>query len=227
MITRSPERRFGERNGPRVPVTPPNPPAFWAVVLLLLVAAFATGASWSCGPLGTGGDHCVGPDCPDACALYVVSDGRSGLDVVCERDLPTTCDLDEDCDEGERCAPGPCLLGSPCVEGEPCERACPGICAPDEPALCLDDGDCARDETCDGAERCGRPPGCGPDDLCTHVCWGTCSPYPEPGTERCTSDADCHLGLVCNAAEVCLAPPGCDVPGLFCPAVCTGFCVEP
>ncbi|MGH0034120.1 MAG: hypothetical protein ACQGVK_03745 [Myxococcota bacterium] len=225
---RTPARRFGEADGPRVPTTPPAAPAAWSVLLLAVIAAFLLGASWSCGPLGAGGDECAGPDCPDRCPLYVVGSSDRGIDLVCEGDVPASCEQDRDCGEGERCVPAPCLLGPPCVEGEPCERPCPGVCAHDAPALCRDDLDCTEGERCDTEERCARPPGCGPDELCSHVCWGTCAPRdPEPGAGFCTSDTDCDEGLRCNAAEVCLPYPGCDVPGLACPAVCTGFCVEP
>ena len=69
-------------------------------------------------------------------------------------------------------------------------------------------------------------------DFCEMFDWyddGVCDDFcanPDPdcdGDQYCFSDSGCDEGETCNAADVCLST--CE-PGMVCPAVCAGFCVE-
>lgn len=149
---------------------------------------------------------------------------------------PGCCKADSDCKTGMACVAGVCEPKPPMGQcwkdadcGEhyvckgaitcPCGAQCfvaskPGVCEPKYP-MCQPTGACPTGSTC----TCVPPPGCPECDSCFFMC------VPNPTKIGCYGDQDCPTGTKCNAGEICLPPPGC-APGMICPAVCYGYCVN-
>ncbi|MEZ4268929.1 MAG: Dickkopf N-terminal cysteine-rich domain-containing protein [Myxococcota bacterium] len=85
---------------------------------------------------------------------------------------------------------------------------------------CLTDSECGEGKYCATGICPGAP--CTPD-YCP-PCYGTCEEIVP--SKVCYGDQDCGAGTHCSVSDgVCMPPPGCK-PGMACPAVCTGYCVE-
>jgi hypothetical protein len=136
----------------------------------------------------------------------------------------TACDTDKDCPAGEMCEPVFCDLKCiPDRKGgcEPCNGGKVGMCVPKPVEGCMDDTQCAKDETCQvycmGA--------CDSSGGCYEACKGVCVPK----TQGCASDADCPAGAHCEM----MCTKGCADPtepsGGFAPkcpdSECFGQCV--
>jgi hypothetical protein len=105
------------------------------------------------------------------------------------------------------------LMPFGCSAGDPSDgSAGPVAEAENELSLktCRSSADCRAPLYCtteDGV--CNRPPGCGPDDICPAVCYGTCSykrivlPSPTCGGNVCPKGTFC-----CNASCGTCAPLG-------------------
>jgi hypothetical protein len=79
---------------------------------------------------------------------------------------------------------------------------------------CVSSAECGASEYCtveDGV--CNRPPGCGPEDICPAVCFGTCAAKPEKANagdgEPC-GPKTCPAGQVCcnRSCGICTPPGG-------------------
>jgi hypothetical protein len=106
-------------------------------------------------------------------------------------------------------------------------------------AACASSAECPAGSRCSTEQgACDRPPGCGPEDICPQVCYGTCGPAPAAQGPKggCQSAADCRTfsdyctGCDCRALGVDDPDPVCDGPGVRCvadpcmnrQAICTG-----
>ncbi len=78
--------------------------------------------------------------------------------------------------------------------------------------LCLHDGACGVNESCDMSVCLGN---CPPGAICPAVCWGVCEPR-----RLCLNDSFCSAGEYCDMTTCYNDCP----PGMACPAVCKGMC---
>ena len=93
---------------------------------------------------------------------------------------------------------------------------------PSQSGACASSQQCPQGQYCtteDGA--CGRPPGCGPNDICPMVCYGKCATKgAAKGRVRCGKKL-CLAGQICcnESCGICTAPDGfctkqlCGEPG--------------
>lgn len=107
-----------------------------------------------CVPLNENGDGCPAdyPWCVGTCAPLPGGDGCQtdddcGMYEFCNQDA-SVCPPQPDCPPGAYCAPA----------------YCEGVCEM-QPGLCWDDGDCATDETCEGASICPEGAYCFAPDM--------------------------------------------------------------
>jgi len=210
---------------------------------LLLTVALVPGATDPiCQPVEPGDVACLtDADC-DGLAPPVDCEGSW----LCEAALcvfrcsaTTACAIDADCEAWEACvvpfvygadgAPARCVIGVP-----PCGT---GVCALKDGA-CWTDGDCADDQTCQGAIVC--PPGarclvadragtcvagCTDAEVCDNGLDDDCNGLVDEGcASGCTSDLQCGWAEVCELQTIC--PPCATVdPPCLAPCSLVGTCV--
>lgn len=88
---------------------------------------------------------------------------------------------------------------------------------------CASTAECGEGRICSTETgACDRPPGCGPEDICAAVCYGTCVDRPAAATGSCQTDADCRAfsdyctGCDCRALAKGAPDPTCAGPGVRC-----------
>ncbi len=137
----------------------------------------------------------------------------------CATSLPES-GVEAECQVASDCKGDP---GIDCTGAWACEA---GLCAFEcgqtrVETGCYDDSDCSGGLVCNAKDVCNAPPGCGPNDNCSAVCYGECV-RPEPAPAKCSDSGQCPVG------EYCTTDSGaCDSncpPGQVCPAMCWGDC---
>ncbi len=83
---------------------------------------------------------------------------------------------------------------------------------------CYSDADCALGYECNADEVCGAPPGCGMDEACPDVCYGSCVPA-NTGCEA----VDCAPGTHCEIE--CYPCDSAEPMGGECDPTCNVSCV--
>jgi hypothetical protein len=81
---------------------------------------------------------------------------------------------------------------------------------------CTSSSDCLAGTFCTVESGvCNRPPGCGPNEICPAVCYGTCEP--KPATGPACGPKTCAAGQVCcnESCGIC-TPPGGACTQQFC-----------
>ena len=147
---------------------------------------------------------------PEPCCKSDAECGKGTcVNNVCKDPLPMgQCWQDSDCSPNSTCQGEiVCPCGALCILADS-----PGKCVSVfEP--CSETGGCPKGSSC----QCETDPQCPDCDGCYFAC--------VPDKVGCYGDQDCPDGLKCNAADLCLPPPGC-LPGMACPTVCYGYCVQ-